>query len=67
MQMTAMFLTDGIDDNHRISLRCIFCAVFKFLSLGATHRLLIKAGKQRKRLEEDDYGESLEVDLEKQH
>ena len=67
MQMTAMFLTDGIDDNHSIPLRCIFCAVFQFLSLGATHRLLIKADKQRKRLEEYDYGESLAFDLEKQH
>ena len=65
MQMIAMCLADGIDDNQNISRRSIYRTIFKSLSYGATQRLLNKASKKRKRMEEEDLSEFLAVDHEK--
>ena len=62
LQMIAMCLVKRVDDNENVLHRSIFRTVFKSLGRWVTQRLMTKAGKKRKRMEDEDLREFRVVD-----
>ena len=62
LQIIAMCLVKHVDDNENVLHRSIFCTVFKSLGRWVTQRLMTKAGKKRKRMEDEDLREFRVVD-----